>query len=240
MSVIVGFSNRGYLLCDLIFSSFLQVCLSSFPMGFQSTILSLPLVHFMGFLYDFFIHDLWFGHSHSDFYLCNLFFLHELSLIYAFSLFTSHLVKWVSASFSATYLTLFLSASLCIFLSHLPHDFLSISSYRFFLCVGVLSQEWPWVYSSSVDCELLNMTVRGYQYDWVSLVLSDYVSLAWLFWTWLNYSSLCFWLKPLFLLTKSLRSVSVCFNPLSRYVYGLPYLTSPFSDNIKLWVWGFK
>ena len=98
----------------------------------------------------------------------------------------------------------------------------------------VLSPEWPRGYSSSVYYELLNMTVRGYQYHWVSLVLSDRVSLAWLFWTWLNYSSLWFWLKPLFLLTKSLRSVSFCFNPLSRYVYGLPCLTCPFGDKIKL------
>ena len=53
----------------------------------------------------------------------------------------------------------------------------------------------------------------------MSLVLSDYVSLAWLLWVWLNHSSLCFRLKPLFLLTKSLRSIFVCFKPLSQGTY---------------------
>ena len=35
---------------------------------------------------------------------------------------------------------IFLSVSLCVFLSRLRHDFLSVSSYGFFLCVGF----YPW------------------------------------------------------------------------------------------------
>ena len=88
------------------------------------------------YLRDLFIHDLQFVHSRSEFYLCNLLFLHGLILISTFYLFASHLVKWVSTSFSSAYLTIFLSMSLCIFLSDLPHDFLSVSSYGFFLCAG--------------------------------------------------------------------------------------------------------
>ena len=135
ISAIVGFSNTGYLLCDLIFSSCMRVCLSSFPLLFHSMILPLYLVHFMGWVLP-----LWFVHSHSEFYLYYLFFLHGMSLISAFSLFLSHLVKWVSVSFSAAYLTIFLSVSLYVFLSCLPHNFLSVSSYGFFLCVGF----YPW------------------------------------------------------------------------------------------------
>ena len=91
-----------------------------------------------------------------QFYLYDLLFLHGLSLIFAFSLFTSHIVKWVSASFSTAYLMVFLSVSLCFFLSRLPHDFLSVISYGFFLCVGfypcsdheVTLQVWTVSYST--------------------------------------------------------------------------------------------
>ena len=122
--------------------------------------------------------------------------------------------------------------SLCIFLSRLPHDFSQCESLRF---SKSLTSQFFLVWVSAFLCVLGSIpgvTVRllfkcGL---WITQHDSQKVSV------WLNYSSLCFWLKPLFLLTKSLKSLSVCFNPLSRYVYGLPYLTYPFGDKIKLWI----
>ena len=142
MFAIIGFSIRGYLLCDLIFSSFLWVFLCDFTPWFYLCVLFISRDEF--YLCELVIYDVRFFHSCFEFYLCDLFFLHGLSLISTFSLFLSHLVKWVSTSFSTAYLTIFLSVSLWVFLSRLPHDFLSVSSYGFFLCVGF----YPWS-----DCE---------------------------------------------------------------------------------------
>ena len=138
-----------------------RVFLWDFTQIFYLCVLFILGVEF--YLCELFIHDMWFVHSHSDFYLCDFFFLHGLSLISTFYLLMSHPVKWVSAYFSAVYLMIFLSVSLCIFLSHLPHDFRSVSSYGFFLCDGF----YPWS-----DCEFtLQVWIVSYS-TWLSKGIS--------------------------------------------------------------------